>query len=517
MSNNPRNQQPTAPFTEEPAIDHAAPAHSDFTNGQDAAAGEQPMDAVANAADAAQEATDEAAASAVEAGEPGGPNEARRLMVVSGDKPQAQPPLTPAARQAQRQAWLAQRAARAAAAARKNAPVPVKPAPAKVPAPLESWPSLAQPEKMLSAVRKARRRKFFTRLALFVGLPTLLTALYVFAWASPRYVSEFEITYQTYQNTQSLSAGLIQTVLGGSSSTIDPGSILLEYVRSDALLHKLDQKLNLRKYYSSDKVDYPARMRAGISDEGFLRYYRNHVVDASEGLGGYLTVDVQAFDPEFAHALAQAIVQACDQMVDEMTARARADGMKFAEGEVARQEDRVRQAQIAETKFQNEHHDLNPTNTANQYGQIVGNLESQLSQTRTALSNALSYARQDAPQVLQLKNQIAALESQLQDQRARLTGGNSTYSQILEEYARLQLEEQFAQNAYQSAQQGLAVARADAARKQSYLVDFVTPNLPDGPTQMFYITYLAAAFLGSLFLYAIGNLMVSAFRDQAGL
>jgi capsular polysaccharide transport system permease protein len=442
------------------------------------------------------------------------PNEARRLVVVPGQKQPGVPDQRPGPpRRGPVAAQPNRPAPTAVPAARGPANIPAKVAPSE----LEAWPAFEQVAS-LTTMRLTRRRRFFGRLALLVGLPTLLMALYAFLWATPRYVSEFELTYQSYQNTQTLSSGLVQTLLGSSQGGSDFGTILYEYIRSDTLLKKLDQKLALRKYYSSHDVDYPVRLNADASDEAFLSYYRRHVVDVSEGLGGYVTVDVQAFDAVFAQTLAKAIAEACDEMADEMTTRARQDGMKFAEEEVARQEDRVRNAQIAETKFQNEHRDLNPTNTATQFGVIVGSLETQLSQTRTALTNTLSYASPNAPQVQQLKNQIAAIEAQLQDQRNRLTGsGDKTYSQILEEYSRLQIEQQFAQNAYLSAQQGLAVARADAARKQNYLVDFVAPNHPSGPTRTFYITYLAAAFLGSLFLYGIGSLVAGAFRDQAGL
>ena len=446
-----------------------------------------------------------------------GPVPVRRPVPAGARPPVAVQRPTPAA--ARGAPVPAQRLPPNAAIANKNEPaVPVTPVSAKARSTaLEAWPELIGYDDLLTKTRENRRRRFFGRLAIAVGLPTLLMIFYVFVWATPRYVSEFEVTYQTYRNTQSLSSGLVQAMLSENTGS-DLGSILYEYTRSATLLHQLDDKLHLREYYSNKRIDYPARLSADASEEKFLYYYRQQVVSVSEGLGGYLTVDVQAYDPEFAHALAQAIVTACDQMVDQMSARARQDGMKFAEEEVARQEDRVRQAQIAETKFQNEHRDLNPTNSANQFGQIVGSLETQLSQTRTSLTNTLSYASPNAPQVQQLKNQIAALEDQLKDQRNRLTGGgDKTYSQILEEYSRLQLEEQFAQNAYQSAQQGLAVARSDAARKESYLVDFVVPSVPDRPTQTFYITYLGSAFLGSLLLYAIGSLLGGAFRDQAGL
>jgi capsule polysaccharide export protein KpsE/RkpR len=78
------------------------------------------------------------------------------------------------------------------------------------------------------------------------------------------------------------------------------------------------------------------------------------------------------------------------------------------------------------------------------------------------------------------------------------------------------LEQEFAKEAYLAAQQGVAVARADAARKLNYLVDFVAPSRPDRPTRWFAITYVATAFLGSLFLYAVGSLIIGALRDQAG-
>jgi capsular polysaccharide transport system permease protein len=385
------------------------------------------------------------------------------------------------------------------------------------PAALEAWPEVFEHDEMFATMRQNRRRRFFGKLALFVGVPTLLTALYVFVWATPRYVSEFEITFQTYQNTQSLSSGLIQSVMGGSSAGQDFGSILYEYARSETLLHKIDKKLNLRKYYSSSAVDYPVRLNPNASEEAFLNYYRQHIVDVSEGLGGFLTVDVQAFDPQFAQTVANAIVEDCDEMVDQMTSRARLDGMKFAEEEVARQEQRVLRAAVAQTKFQNLHGDINPTNTASQFGQIVATLEGDLAQAKTSLANTLSYATPDSPQARRIQNQITALEAQLREQRNRLTGGDATYSQILEDYSRIQLEQQFAQNAYTSAQQGLMVARADAARKQSYLVDFIKPSLPDRPARSFYTTFLAAAFIGSLLLYGIGSLVAGAFRDQSGL
>jgi capsular polysaccharide transport system permease protein len=397
---------------------------------------------------------------------------------------------------------------------------PPRPVPARTqPAPIGVHPRFVEQFELLSTMRRTRRRRFLVKFALFVGVPTLLAFAYVFAWATPRYASEFEITYQSFQAPQTLSSGLVQTLLGGGGAGVDLGSIVYEYIRSATLLAQLDAKLHLRQYYSSSKIDYPMRLRRDASAEAFLSYYRLHVVSVSEGLGGYLTVTVQAFDPKFATALAQAIVQATDKMVDDMTARARQDEVRFAESELKRQEERVIRARTALTRFENIHGDLNPQDVANQLGNIAGGLEASLSQARSQLAALLTQVRPDAPQVVNLKTQIASLEKQLQSERGRLANANDKtgYSDILEQFSRLQLEQEFAKDAYLAAQQGLAVARADAARKENYLVDFVAPSRPDQPTSWFPITYVATAFIGSLFLYAVGSLIGGAFRDQAGL
>jgi capsular polysaccharide transport system permease protein len=423
---------------------------------------------------------------------------------------------------------LALRPARALAGARRKpgavreitadadlAPVPITPSP---PTPTEAWPVLAQHAQILLDMRRARRRRFLLRFALFVGVPTLATFLYTAFLATPRYVSEFEVTYQTYRPAQSLSSGLVQSIIGTSqNNTIDLGSILYEYVRSPALLSQLDKELNLRNYYSSSKIDFFSRMGSGSSREKFLEYYRWYV-SVSEGMGGYLTVTVTAFDSDFAVKLANALVAACDHMVDGITARAREDEVRFADNELARQAARIRKARLALMDFQNAHGDLDPQRVATQLGQITADLEGQLAAARSQLNDALAYMSPNAPQVSTIKYKIAGLEEQLQQERQRLatSSGGTPYSTILDEYSSLQLEQEFAKDAYLAAQQGLEVAQADAARKQNYLVDFAPPQRPDHATGFFPLVYTATVFCVSLLAFGIGSLMVGAFRDQAG-
>jgi capsular polysaccharide transport system permease protein len=388
---------------------------------------------------------------------------------------------------------------------------PVEPAP--VP-----WTGVLPSAQILLDTRRARRRRFFLRLGLFSGLPTLLTLLYMLFVASPRYVSQFEVTYQSYQPAQNLTQGLVQSVLGTSqSNNVDFSALLYEYIRSQSLLKNLDEKLHLRQYYSARNVDYFSRMNPKASLDTFLRYYQWYV-SVSEENGGYLTVDVQAFDPDYAQALAKAIVEACDKMVDEITLRPLQDEVRFAEGEVARAERRVRRARQAMTDFQNAHGDINPPTSASQLNGIVGGLEGQLAAARTELNMLVSTAPH-SPQIAATRAQIAALEGQLKQEQNRLanSAGGAPYSVLLDEYNAIQLEQQFARSDYMAAQQGLEVARANAARQENYLVAFIPPNRPDKEDLEFALIYTFTAFVTSLVLFAIGSLIGGAMRDQAGL
>jgi capsular polysaccharide transport system permease protein len=400
--------------------------------------------------------------------------------------------------------------------------VPPAPPPSAAP-PAEAnpfpWPVALQPTEILFESRRKRRRGFLLRLGLFSGLPTILTLYYMLFVASPRYVSEFEITYQAFQPQQNpVSTGLVQTFLGTSQgSTVDLSQIVYEYIRSETLLKKLDAELHLREYYSSPKVDYLSRMNPKTNIAMFMRYYLWYV-SVSQGMGGYLTVDVQAFDPDFALAVAKAIIKHCDDMVDALTARARQDEVRFAETEVKRAEDRVRKARMAMTIFQNVHGDLNPPGSANQLGGIVGTLEGELATTRAQLSTLIAVAPH-SPQVVATKAQIASLEGQLKLERNRLANntGGSPYSKILDEYSALIIEQEFAKTDYMSAQQGLEVARVDAAQKQTYLIDFAPPYKPDRQKIEFALFYTLTAMIISLVLFGIGSLVGGAMRDQAGM
>ncbi len=372
--------------------------------------------------------------------------------------------------------------------------------------------------EILLAQRQDRRKNFFIRLAVIVLLPTFIVWFYTALLATPRYVCNFEITYQTYQPTNTLSSALTQSAAGSSvTDYVDYGTLLYEYIRSETLAEKVDQQINLRQHFSSGKIDRLSRLATNASQAAFLAYWRDHVA-VSEGFGGYLTVRVEGFDPAFTLLLAQTVSDDADTMINSLSAQALISQVKSATDQLYVASELLTKADNALTIFRNTHGDLDPGFAATELASIVGTLESQLASLRAQLQWSQANLQPGSFQIVQLKLQVSAMEQQIQSERQRLSASSgSTYSNTVSAYNDLVSNQQFAGTTYQAAQQGLIIAQADASSKQNYAVAFVAPVLPDRPTLPDPFISSMTVFLAFLSLYAIGNLLLAAFRDQSGI
>ncbi len=405
------------------------------------------------------------------------------------------------------------------------------------PQPLRNQVSLAWAKEavlidLAQSVRK-RRIGFLRRVALFIGLPTLLATFYVYVYASPRYVSEFQLTYQTFDQPGSSAAAMgalggqssfLSSVLGIGSSTVDMSRVLAAYLVSTDVVQRVDEKVNLREHYANSRIDWLDRLKSGASQEELLAYFQDRVtVDAL--MGGYVIVDVEAFDRDTARKIALAMGAAGDDMVQDISNRALKDQVRLAEKELVRTEGLLVDTTLAVTNFRNRYHNFDPQAAAVLLGGVVGGLETQLSTYRSALTTLRTFVSEDAPAVKSLRAQIQATERELADENVRLATPSrpstdkdknpQPYSELVAEFVRLTEEQQFATDAYTSAKIALDAARTNAANKRAYVESFVRPNAPDESTLPRART-IFGTFIISLLVYMIGTLLMSALRDDAG-
>lgn len=382
---------------------------------------------------------------------------------------------------------------------------------------------LAGYHERLVRERRSRQRRLMFFLSIFVFLPTLLSAVIFSFFITPRYVSEAQITIQS-ENTSSLS--FLSGILaggggGGGGANVTP--VLIEYIHSSAMLDVLQSWLNLKEHYSQDSIDPLSRLSANPTNLKFLEYYQSRVEATFDSETSVLLLRVQAYDPDYAKALADGIIALTEDLANSMSNRQRDDSISFARKDLERAEERLKAARLDLVEFRALHKDIDPESSAAGIGDIIKTLEGQLSGAETEMAGMRTFMREDSPQMIATKARIGALKKQLEAEKSRLTGsqggGDSaqSYNQVLAEYEQLVIEEEFARQAYTAASQGFDAAKASALRQSSYLVDFVPPTFPDEATEPQVGLNVLTTFLLSLLAFALLGLIVTAIREQAGL
>lgn len=372
-----------------------------------------------------------------------------------------------------------------------------------------------------------RRRRWYRRLPLTYWLflavvvaPFLAALAYFGAIASDRYVSHAALTIRA-AGAQAGGADLLGAFLGTSvaAGPASDGALVQSYIGSREMVTRLQGWLDLREIYATEDADWVSRLTSGATDEELITYLQDRIRALHDPATGVITLEVEAFNPSDAQAVALAIVALSDELVDSVAARAREDSVRFAASEVAAAEERLAEIRANLRAFRNQHGELDPAQAAGAVGGLVATLEGQLAEARTELGTLRSYMREDAAQVVGIKARIAALEAQLAAERKRLGNpdGGQTYSDLLSEYERLVGMETFATNAYAAAVAAQEQARAEAARKHVYLVPFVAPSMPDEATKPRRVLSIFVVLAGGLIAFGILSLIIAAIREHARL
>lgn len=351
-----------------------------------------------------------------------------------------------------------------------------------------------------------------------VGLPTLVAAAYWGIIASDVYVSETR--YSVRSSDVAPAANMLSAFLSpaGISMSAEDAKMVKDYIRSRDMLDQLQSKLDLRSHYSSKEIDWYSRLADDASAEDFLEYYRD-MVDAKEANSAEITIlKVRAFDPATAKTIADTILDLSEVLINQWSERITEDTLRFARSELAIAEENVRKTSEALTRFRNQSRSVDPGEETSAVLQIITGLQVSLAETRAELIETQSFMRSDSAQVRKLKAREAALESQIERERKKLAGESGTeLARLIDGYAPLILDQELAAKQYSSALTSLELARAEAQRKQRYLIAFVKPDLPDEAVEPERAWNVLTVFFGALLIYGIGGLIWAAITDTMEL
>ena len=370
-------------------------------------------------------------------------------------------------------------------------------------------------------VPKPRRRTLLWSFVLCVVLPLVLAVTYYAAYATDRYAARAGFSIRGIDTSAGIDGIGALTGLASSGSTTSDSYIVLSYLASRELVEAVDSELDLRGAYASPEVDALSRLAPDATIEDFLKYWERRISTQFDPSSGIIEFEVQSFSAEHARHIADTVLRLTQTLVNELSANARSDALRFAREEVELQESRLRAALDAIRNFRASEQSVDPSASAALEIQLIASLESRLIDVNARIAALRQTLDADAPSVNALRRNAEALEAQIIERRRAIgnnglddAAGMSAVTQQLALYEELEVERSLAQQAYASALVSLEQARRDADRQQRYLAVHLRPQVAQSaeyPRDLRNILVLSFALIAA---WGIGALLTYSVRDH---
>ena len=328
------------------------------------------------------------------------------------------------------------------------------------------------------------RALLLTSFALLVALPTVAAAVYLFGFASDQYVSEAQFTVTTSDSP--VPDGMASMTGMPALAMIQDTQIVVNYIQSRAAVEKLDKDVDLRSLYSRSEADWFSRFDSRKPIERFVKYWKSMSSAAILMPAGIIDLKVYAFTPQDARTIADAALNSCEQMVNELNARADRDAVSNAETELNRASQRVAKALANLETARNESGIVETQKSEEQLESLVKDARSHLLSLQGQYDASLKYVAADAPQMRELATRIDVTRKQLRDIESKLTTGaqaadgshEKTVAEAMTKFDELDMERKVAEKIYATAASALEAARMNAENQQLYFKTFVYPATP---------------------------------------
>lgn len=354
------------------------------------------------------------------------------------------------------------------------------------------------------------------RVVVVTVLACLMASAYWLILASDRFVSESHVIIQRTE----LSVGQavdFSSLLSSSAGTNRADQMLLrDHLLSVDMLSKLDARLGLRKHYSDPQRDILSRMwDEKISMEWFHRHYLSRVSIEFDDYAGLLIVRAQGYDPKTAHAIASGLVREGEVFMNGLAHSLAQGQVVFLEKQVSQMYERAMASRQAVLRFQNAKGLVSPQATAENVVAIVSKLEAQTAELQTQRNALQAYLVFNHPSIVQIDQQIAAVQRQASQERAKLASRTGkTLNVTVEEFQRLELEAAFAQDVYKTALGALERGRIEATRTIKQVSILQTPTMPEYALEPRRLYNTLVFIVVAILLAGVFQLLAAIVRDH---
>ena len=233
---------------------------------------------------------------------------------------------------------------------------------------------------------------------------------------------------------------------------------------------------------------------------------------------GLMAIQVYAFTPEDAQAIAQEVVEESTAIINELSKTSQDDTTRYSRETLSKAEDRYRNAQNLLADFRVKNHIVDPQLELNGASQIINGLVQQMAEAQINLDLLKGQVADNDPRIAQFNRRIEVIQKRISEETAKVgpvgDPNDPGYAALIRDYQNLEMEMEFAQKAYMAAQGAYDQAVSDAQQQTHYLATFLQPTIaqsstaPDRPMNI-----LLTALVG-LLAWSSVTMIYYALRDR---
>ena len=360
---------------------------------------------------------------------------------------------------------------------------------------------------------------------LLVIIPLVLFSFYQLVIASPRYQSQAKLIVKEPDSMSTLDPGLAMLSGFGVGSPASDTELIKAFIYSNDMLQYLETNFALIAHYTNRDYDVFSRLESDASVEDLTAYFEKHVNVIIDDKSQVVSVQVQAFQPDFAKTINQAIVDRAEWYINEIGHRLAEEQLAFVEQEFQLVDQKLRQAKKQLLGFQQRHNLLDPAAEGMAFQQITYGIEAQIVTKRTQLHLLRNSMSASAPLVIQSRSELESLEDQLSRQRVRLTQQreddpslpedeqNLSVSQLLAKFGEYKIDMELALKSYTSSQVSLEKSRIEAYRQLKFLVTVESSTLAQDAKYPDVTYNIALFFVLNTLLFGIGRILLATVNE----
>jgi len=378
--------------------------------------------------------------------------------------------------------------------------------------------SLPVPPPAPAARPKRRHWGLLASLVLVVVMPLATAAVYLWTCAADQF--ESTLAFSVRQEEAPAPSALFGAFAGFTSQTASDTDVLYAYLDSGDLVARVDADVGLRAAYSLPRAQDPVfAFDPSGTIEDLTRYWRRMTRVAYDPGTGLIEIRVRAFDAASAKAIAEAVLGESTALVNGLSETAREDAMRYAEADLADAVAALTEARERLTTFRATTQIVDPGADLQGRMGLIAELQARLADELIRVDLLELRTGADDPRLNEGRQVTRAIEARIAAERRRLGAGGQEiderdYARMLQEFSRLSVDVEIAEEAYASARAARDLARAEARRQSRYLAAHVRPTLAERPTAPWRPLVLAVAGFFLFLAWALAALVFYSLRDR---